>query len=101
MKRLLVMALLIVSASFPTRGQTPDTKIEGKMWDEAAIRKLMEGLAVAWNKHDVECFSMVFAKDADFTNWRGTLRVHGREEIKKRHVDGFTGMFRQMHAHCC
>jgi uncharacterized protein (TIGR02246 family) len=38
---------------------------------------------------------MVFAKDADFTNWRGTLRVHGREEIKKRHVVVFTGMFRQ------
>jgi uncharacterized protein (TIGR02246 family) len=60
-----------------------------------AIRKLMEDLAVAWNKHDVDSFSMVFAKDADFTNWRGTLRVHGREEIKKRHVVVFTGMFRQ------
>lgn len=60
-----------------------------------AIRKLMENLAVAWNKHDVESFSMVFAKDADFTNWRGTLRVCGREEIRKRHVDVFTGLFRQ------
>jgi uncharacterized protein (TIGR02246 family) len=65
------------------------------MQDEAAIRKLMEDLAVAWNKHDVVSYSMVFAKDADFTNWRGTLRIHGREEIKNAHVDLFTGMFRQ------
>jgi hypothetical protein len=40
----------------------------------------MEDLAVAWNKHDVVSYSMVFAKDADFTNWRGTVRIHGREE---------------------
>ena len=95
MKRFLMIALLTVSASFPALNQTPDTKIEGKAQDEASIRRLMEDLAVAWNKHDVDSFSMVFAKDADFTNWRGTLRVHGREEIKKGHADLFTGMFRQ------
>jgi len=95
MKPFLVIALLSVCASLPVLGQTPETKIEARTQDEVAIRKLMEDLTVAWNKHDVDSFSMVFAKDADFTNWRGTLRVHGREEIRKRHVDGFTGMFRQ------
>jgi hypothetical protein len=77
MRRILFIAVLMVSVSFLALGQTPDTKIEGKTQDEAEIRKLMEDLTVAWNKHDVAFFSMVFAKDADFTNWRGTLRIHG------------------------
>jgi hypothetical protein len=47
MKRLLVIALLTVTASFPALGQTPDTKFESRTQDEAAIRKLMEDLTVA------------------------------------------------------
>ncbi|HKV80243.1 MAG TPA: SgcJ/EcaC family oxidoreductase [Candidatus Sulfotelmatobacter sp.] len=95
MNRFLVIALLSAYVSFSALGQSPATRIEDKAQDEAAIRKLMDDLTLAWNKHDVVSFSMVFAKDADFTNWRGTLRIHGREEIKNAHVDGFTGMFRQ------
>ncbi|HEY6338559.1 MAG TPA: SgcJ/EcaC family oxidoreductase [Candidatus Sulfotelmatobacter sp.] len=97
MNRLLVVALLTVISSFPILGQSPDTKIEkeSKTQDEAAIRKLMEDLAAAWNTHDGVSFSILFAKDADFTNWRGTLRIHGREEIKKMNANLATGMFRQ------
>jgi uncharacterized protein (TIGR02246 family) len=94
MERFPAIAFLVLCVSFPVLGQTPDSTVEGKTQDESAIRQLMEDLTVAWNKHDVVSFSMVFAKDADFTNWRGTLRIHGREEIKNAHVDGFTGMFR-------
>ena len=55
----------------------------------------MEDLAVAWNKHDGVSFSALFAEDTDFTNWRGTLRLHGREEIKKMNANLAVGMFRQ------
>jgi uncharacterized protein (TIGR02246 family) len=95
MRCILFITVLVVSVSFLALGQTPDSTIEGKPQDQAAIRKLMEDLTVAWNKHDVASFSMVFAEDADFTNWRGTLRIHGREAIKDAHIDGFTGMFRK------
>jgi uncharacterized protein (TIGR02246 family) len=52
----------------------------------------MEDLAGAWNKHDGVSFAMLFAEDADFTNWRGT---NGREEIKKMNANLAVGMFRQ------
>jgi len=37
----------------------------------------------------------LFAEDADFTNWRGDVRAHGREQIRKDQADAFAGMFRQ------
>jgi uncharacterized protein (TIGR02246 family) len=95
MKRFLVIALLSACVSFSASGQTPDTRLDGKTQDEAAIKKLMEDLAVAWNKHDGVSFAMLFAEDADFTNWRGTTRLHGREEIKKMNANLAVGMFRQ------
>ena len=95
MKRILFISFLMLSLSFLAMGQTPDTKTESTTQDEAAIRKLMEDLAVAWNKHDGVSFAMLFAEDADFTNWRATARLHGREEIKKMNANLATGMFRQ------
>jgi uncharacterized protein (TIGR02246 family) len=95
MKRFLLVTLLTVTASCLAFGQTLDTKIEGKTPDEAAIRKLMKDLEVAWNSHDGHSFSDLFAEDADFTNWRGTSRLHGREEIKKMNANLAVGMFRK------
>jgi uncharacterized protein (TIGR02246 family) len=95
MKRFLLAALLTLSASFLAMAQTPNTKSDGKTKDEAAIRELMGNVAEVWNKHDVTAFSMLFAEDADFTNWRGDIRAHGREQIRKEHADAFAGMFRQ------
>ena len=95
MNRFLVIAILLVIASLPALGQTPDTKPENKIEDEAAINKLMKDVEVAWNTHDGVAWSMLFVPDADFTNWRGTLRIHGREEIKKMNGNLAVGMFRQ------
>jgi len=92
MRRFLVSVLLTISASFPVLGQTPDNKTEGKTQDQASIRKLMKDLEVAWNTHDGHSFSDLFAEDADFTNWRGTIRLHGREEIKKMNANLAVGM---------
>jgi hypothetical protein len=75
MRRILFTFLLTLSVSFLALGQTPDTKIKGKTQDEDAIRKLMEDLAGAWNKHDGVSFAMLFTGDADFTNWRATTRL--------------------------
>jgi uncharacterized protein (TIGR02246 family) len=86
---------MIICVSSPALGQTPDTRIEGKTQDEAAIKKLMKDLEAAWNKHDGVSFAALFAEDADFTNWRGTLRLHGREEVKKMNANLAVGMFRK------
>ena len=95
MNRSVCIALLTVCAPFSALAQTPTTTSEGEVQDESAIRTLMGNVADAWNKHDVAAFSMLFAEDADFTNWRADLRVHGREEIKRAHADLFAGMFRR------
>jgi uncharacterized protein (TIGR02246 family) len=95
MNRFLLVAVLALSASLSCVGQTPDTKIESRAQDEVAIKKLMENVAAAWNTHDGVSFSMLFAEDADFTNWRGTLRIHGRDAIKKMNANLAAGMFRQ------
>ena len=95
MKPVLVIALLTITAFFPALGQAPDTKDEARSQDEVAIKKLMENVVVAWNTHDGVSFSVLFAEDADFTNWRGTLRIHGREEINQMNANLATGMFRQ------
>jgi uncharacterized protein (TIGR02246 family) len=55
---------------------------------EAGIRAVLAALVEAWNEHDAQSFSMVFAEDADFTNVRG-MGARGRAEIAKFHVPVF------------
>jgi hypothetical protein len=74
MERFPAIAFLVLCVSFPVLGQTPDRTVEGKTQGESAIRQLMEDLTVAWNKHEVVSFSMVFVKDADFTNQKAGIR---------------------------
>jgi uncharacterized protein (TIGR02246 family) len=95
MRHILFLSILALCASFPALAQTANTQTEGKTPDEAAIKKLMEDLAAAWNTHDGVSFSMLFTEDADFTNWRATTRLHGREEIKKMNANLAVGMFRR------
>ena len=49
---------------------------------------MLTALVEAWNKHDAQIFSVVFAEDADFTNVRG-MSAHGRADIAKFHVPVF------------
>jgi uncharacterized protein (TIGR02246 family) len=55
---------------------------------EAGIRAVLAALVEAWNQHDAQIFSVVFAEDADFTNVRG-MSAHGRADIAKFHVPVF------------
>lgn len=61
--------------------------------DEAAIRNVLAAFVEAWNKHDANAFSVVFAEDADFTNVRG-MSAHGRTEVAKFHAPMFATSFK-------
>jgi uncharacterized protein (TIGR02246 family) len=64
----------------------------GPAGDESSIRNVLKGFAEAWNRHDVEAFSMAFAEDADFTNVLG-MSAHGRTGIAKFHAPIFATIF--------
>jgi uncharacterized protein (TIGR02246 family) len=64
--------------------------------EQTAVRSVLTAFVEAWNKHDAEAFSMVFADDADFTNVRG-MSAHGRTEIAKFHAPTFATTFKDSH----
>jgi len=86
------IVLSLVIATEARALQRPDDLAKS---DEAAIRELMVDLTATWNRHDIESYSALFAEDVDFTNWRGTIRVHGRADLRSSHAPLFAGMFRQ------
>jgi uncharacterized protein (TIGR02246 family) len=88
----IVLSLLIATEALPM--QPPVNRVSS---DEAAVRQVMDDLAVAWNRHDIDSYAGLFTEDVDFTNWRGTLRVHGRADLRNSHAPLFAGMFRQSH----
>jgi hypothetical protein len=49
--------------------------------DEEAVRKVVNGLPEAWNRHDMNAYGALFTPDADFVNVTGT-RWKGRESIQ-------------------
>ena len=89
-----LLSVVVLSALSLQAGPSPGA-INTERRDEDAIRRVMTDMAAAWNRHDIDSYSMLFTEDADFTNWRGTLRVRGRDEIKSTHAPLFAGMFRQ------
>ena len=71
-----------------------DAKVRAEASEEASVRNVLAAFVEAWNKHDAEAFSMVFAEDADFTNVRG-MSAHGRLEITKFHAPVFATTFKE------
>ena len=53
--------------------------------DEEAVRKVVNGFAEAWNRHDMDAFGALFTSDADFVNVGGT-HWKGREAIQLNHA---------------
>jgi len=53
--------------------------------DEEAVRKVVNGFAEAWNRHDMNAFGALFSPDADFVAVRGT-HWKGRESIQLNHA---------------
>jgi len=61
--------------------------------DEQRITTVVSGLENAWNAHDAKAFSMLFAKNADFTNVAGQ-RTRGRADIESFHAMRFATRFK-------
>jgi uncharacterized protein (TIGR02246 family) len=61
--------------------------------EENRIQNSLNDFVKSWNIHDPKLFSMVFAKDADFTNVKG-LTAHGRADIETFHKKPFETMFK-------
>ena len=58
-----------------------------------AVNRVVEAFAEAWNKHDMNAFSELFAEDAEFVNVVG-LWWKGRAEIKAAHEFTHQAMFK-------
>jgi len=90
--------VLILTFSMCAAGQTTGGKNKLKVngEDEERIGKVLADFVDAWNKHDANAFSMVFAEDADFTNVAG-VSAHGRTEVEKFHEPRFATTFKDTH----
>ena len=85
MKRLLLAAVAILMAATLAPAQTGTggaAGSSGRSEDEAAIRKLAELHAAAWNKGDARQAASVFAEDAAFTLVDGRT-LKGRSAIEQ------------------
>jgi uncharacterized protein (TIGR02246 family) len=85
---------ILLLCSFCSVGQPADTPpAKDSAADEASIHQVLAEFIGAWNLHDANAFSMVFAEDADFTNIRG-MNAHGRTNIDSFHAPVFRTLFK-------
>jgi uncharacterized protein (TIGR02246 family) len=85
---------ILLLSSFGSMGQPADSPAaKGSAADEAGIQQVLAEFVDAWNLHDPNAFSMVFAEDADFTNVRG-MSAHGRTNIDSFHAPVFRTWFK-------
>ena len=61
--------------------------------DEAAIGRLLDDLADAWQRADAEAFGARYRDDGTFTNVFGTFHF-GRDEFIRRHAEVFRGFLK-------
>jgi uncharacterized protein (TIGR02246 family) len=64
--------------------------------DDAAILKVHEDFAAAWNKHDYKAMAGIFADDADLINPLGAM-AKGKAEIEKLYMGEQTTAFKSSH----
>jgi uncharacterized protein (TIGR02246 family) len=77
------------AAAQPSGGAPP-----GLSGDELGVRAVVQGFADAWNRHDMEAFSALFAEDADFVNVQGTRWI-GRRAIEEAHAASHATVFKE------
>ena len=63
---------------------------------EESVREVVKDCMDAWNKHDAKAFALLFAEDADFTNWTGQGAT-GRDAIERYHEPLFATRFKTSH----
>jgi uncharacterized protein (TIGR02246 family) len=61
--------------------------------DEAAIGRLLEALADAWQRADADAFGARYRDDGTFTNVFGAVHF-GRDEFIRRHAEVFSGFLK-------
>jgi uncharacterized protein (TIGR02246 family) len=87
MRRLTMIAMILMASSIGVHaGGTQD----------AAILKVHEDLAAAWNKNDYKAMAAQFADDADLINPLGRV-AKGRAEIEKLYKEEQTTSFKGSH----
>jgi uncharacterized protein (TIGR02246 family) len=95
MRNFLMIAVLLLSAIAPARGEElTETR-------QAAARGTIYGVLNdkfigGWNAHDAHLFATAFWPDADFTNVRGE-GASGRDNIEKFHAEAFERFFQHSH----
>jgi uncharacterized protein (TIGR02246 family) len=62
--------------------------------DEEAVRRLPQGFANAWAKHDGHELAKIMAEDVDFVTV-ATTYLHGREDFEKFHTRLLSGRFKE------
>jgi len=62
---------------------TTAASVQTRPTDVQAIRGLLDGMTAAFNAHDAQAATAMYADDADFVSIRGE-RAHGRSQIGKR-----------------
>ncbi|HWO20590.1 MAG TPA: SgcJ/EcaC family oxidoreductase [Kofleriaceae bacterium] len=92
----LLAGLACAPGSSPERVSSPGAPVAVPL--EPAVQKafgeqVAAAFADAWNRHDMNALAALMAEDADFVNIFGTW-MHGREEIRQRHVQIHETAFR-------
>jgi uncharacterized protein (TIGR02246 family) len=77
-----------------TKGRSTAAKISSR--EEEAIRKQIDEFVAAWNRHNPQAMSMVFAEDADLINPFGRI-AKSRTEIEKLFKEEHAGTLKNSH----
>jgi len=77
-----------------TKGRSTAAKISSR--EEEAIRKQIDEFVAAWNRHNPQAMSMVFAEDADLINPFGRI-AKSRIEIEKLFKEEHAGTLKNSH----
>jgi uncharacterized protein (TIGR02246 family) len=88
-KRIFIATLTLLIFCGAAAAQRPAARAR----DEAAIRRIIAGLADAWTRGDADAWGRAFTADADFTVWTG-LYVKGREAITRGHAEIFSTIYK-------
>lgn len=87
--RSLFLAFGLLSGAVPGQPASPAPPHP----DAAALQRLAQDQAEAWNRGDAAAWSQAFTDDADFVNILGGVFT-GRQEIERRHAVIFSGFFK-------
>jgi len=100
-KSVVVLAVLCVAAL--ARGGADESRwrafpgnLRSDNANEEQVRKLYDGFAAAWNRHDAKTMAAMYAIDGDYLDPDGRM-ARGREEVEKLFTAGHAVIFAKSH----